>query len=188
MMKIKRKFILIMFMAVSIFAIGAFLYLNSFTNKGLDNKAIRSSTPDIKIEKARYVETKDGRKEWELEADSTEYFKNDNLTVFYNVKVFFYPKEGTTYYTIEGNEGRLKNDIKDMDITGDIVITSSNGYQVKTDSLKYTQSLKQINTKDRIFLTGPKIKIEGTGLLVDIAEERVFVLADVRTELKDAAI
>ncbi|MBI3398218.1 MAG: LPS export ABC transporter periplasmic protein LptC, partial [Deltaproteobacteria bacterium] len=145
------------------------------------------SAADIRIDKARYVETKDGRKEWELEADSAQYFKDDNLIVFENVKVVFYSKDGI-YYTLKGRQGRLRNDTKDIDVAGDVVATSEDGYQLKTDTLKYTAAVRQITTKDRVVFTGHNMRIEGIGLLADMATERVSVLAKVKTVLKDVAI
>ena len=82
----------------------------------------------------------------------------------------------------------LKNDTKDMDVAGDVVVTSADGYELRTDSLRYSAGMKQISTKDRVVFTGPNMKIEGVGFLADMLTERVSVFADVRTVLKDAAI
>ena len=186
-MQLKIKPILTIFLVAAVFAIGLFLYLNSKMHKGLSGTLVKSSTADIRIEKARYVETRDGRKEWELEADSAQYFKSDNLTVFENVKVIFYSQNGMNYI-LEGKKGRLRNDTKDIDVFGDVVVTSTDNYQLKTESLNYIAGIRQISTKDRVVFTGPDIRIEGTGFLADMITERVSVLADVRTVLKNAAI
>lgn len=181
------KPILVIFLIAAVFAVGTFLYINSMLHKGLSGTVVRSSNADIRIEKARYVETKNGRKEWELEADSAQYFKTDNLTVFENVRVIFYSQNGANY-TLIGREGKLRNDSKDMDIVGNVVVTSTDNYQLKTDSLKYIAGVRQISTKDKVFFTGPNITIEGIGFLADMVTERVYVLANVRTVVKDAAI
>lgn len=186
-MRSKIKLILAIFLVAAVSAIGVSVYINSKIHNGLSGTLVKSSTADIRIEKARYVETKNGRKEWELEADSAQYFKDNDLTVFENVKVVFYSQKGVDY-TLTGREGRLKNDSKDMDITGDVVVTSTDNYQLKTDSLKYTASIKQISTKDKVFFTGPNITIEGVGFLADLTAERASVLANVRTVVKDAAL
>src|SRR3990167_864558 len=185
-MKRMIKPILVIFLIAAVFAVGTFLYINNKIHKGLRGTLVKSSKADIRIEKARYVETRDGRTEWELEADSAQYFKDDNLTVFENVRVVFYSQNGINY-TLEGKKGRLRNDTKDMDVSGDVVVTSGDGYKLKTDSLRYSAAVKQITSKDRVVFTGPNIKIEGIGLLADMITDRVLVLANVRTVLKDAA-
>jgi LPS export ABC transporter protein LptC len=162
------------------------LYMNYKINRG-EGIAVRSSDADIRIENARYVETQDGRKEWELEADSAQYFKQRNLVVFDNVKVTFYSKDGINYI-MQGKQGRLREDTKDMDIEGDVVVTSDDGYELKTNSLKYSGALKQISTKDKVTFSGKNIKIEGKGFLADMATGRASVLADVRTVLRDVAM
>jgi len=181
------KFILVIFLVAAVFAVGTSLYINNKIQKGLRGTLVISNKSDIMIEKARYIETKDGQKEWELEADSAQYFKGDNLTVFENVKVIFYSKNGVNY-TLIGREGKLRNDSKDMDIVGDVVITSTDNYQLKTDSLQYTEGVKQISTKDRVFFTGPGINIEGTGFIADMITETVSVLANVRTVMEDGTL
>lgn len=186
-MKPRVKLIFVIFLVVAVSAIGVSLYINSTMRKGLSGTVVRSSNADIRIEKARYVETKNGRKDWELEADTAQYFKNDNLTVFENVRVVFYSQNGANY-TLTGREGRLRNDSKDMDIVGNVVVTSTDNYQLKTDSLKYIAGNRQISTKDKVFFTGPNISIEGVGFLADMITERAYVLANVRTVVKDAAI
>src|SRR3989338_3124744 len=118
-MKRMIKPILVIFLVAAVFAVGTFLYINNKIHKGLSGTLVKSSKADIRIEKARYVETRDGRKEWELEADSAQYFKDDNLTVFENVRVIFYSKNGENY-TLIGREGRFRNDSKDMDIVGNV--------------------------------------------------------------------
>ncbi|MEK7828314.1 MAG: LPS export ABC transporter periplasmic protein LptC [Deltaproteobacteria bacterium] len=186
-MKRMIKPILVIFLIAAVFAVGTFLYINNKIHKGLSGTLVKSSKADIRIEKARYVETRDGQKEWELEADSAQYFKTDNLTVFENVKVIFYSQNGANY-TLIGREGRLRNDSKDMDIVGNVVVTSTDNYQLKTDSLQYIAGVRQISTKDRVFFTGPGINIEGTGFLADMITERVSVFANVRTVVQDAAL
>ena len=181
------KLILVIFLVAAVFAVGTFLYINNKIQKGLHGTLVKSNKADIRIEKARYTETKDGHKEWELEADSAQYFKNDNLTAFENVKVIFYSKNGVNY-TLIGREGRLRNDSKDMDIVGDVVVTSTDNYQLKTDSLQYIADVRQISTKDKVFFTGPGINIEGTGFLADMVTEMVSVFANVRTVMEDAEL
>jgi len=181
------KLILTLFLVGAVFTMGVLLYVNFHTSKELSGTFVRPFKADIRIEKARYVETRDGRTEWELEADSAQYFKDDNLTVFENVRVVFYSQNGINYI-LEGKKGRLRNDTKDMDVFGDVVVTSGDGYKLKTDSLRYSAAVKQITSNDRVVFTGPNIKIEGIGLLADMITDRVSVLANVRTVLKDAAI
>lgn len=179
--------ILAILLIAAVFAVGISLYINSKLNKGLGNAITKSLKADIKIEKARYVETRDGRKEWELEADSAQYFKDDAVTVFENVKVVFYSTSGISY-VLKGDRGRLKNDSKNMEISGHVEVASADGYKLVTDSLIYKDDVKQISTKDKVSFTGHGIDIQGTGLLADMVKETVFVLANVKTVVNDAAM
>lgn len=182
-----KSIVLIIFLTAAVSTIGVLLYINYRLHDVAKGITIKSSGADVRIEKARYVETKDGEKEWELEADSAEYFKDDNLAVFDNIRVIFYSKGGINYI-LTGRQGKLRNDSKDIDITGEVVLTSDDGYKLETGSLKYIAAFKQIKTKDRVIFTGPDIRIEGIGFMADMVKEKVYVLTNVRTVLQDAAI
>ncbi|OGP07325.1 MAG: LPS export ABC transporter periplasmic protein LptC, partial [Deltaproteobacteria bacterium GWA2_42_85] len=182
-----KSIVLIIFLTAAVSTIGVLLYINYRIHDVAKGITIKSSGADVRIERARYVETKDGEKEWELEADSAEYFKDNNLAVFDNVKVIFYSKDGINYI-LTGRQGKLRNDSKDIDITGEVVLTSDDGYKLETGSLKYIAAFKQIKTKDRVIFTGPDIRIEGIGFMADMVKEKVYVLTNVRTVLQDAAI
>ncbi|MBI5681930.1 MAG: LPS export ABC transporter periplasmic protein LptC [Deltaproteobacteria bacterium] len=185
-MKKNIKTLLTILLIAFVFAISISLFLNYRLQKGV--KDISPQTPsnaDVVISKIHYIEDKDGKKEWELEADSAQYFQGGDVTELEDVKITFYSKDGKIYEA-KGKRGKLMNETKDVELTGDVVVTSNNGYKLTTTSLNYTSSKRQITTKERVFLTGSKIYAEGNGLLLDMNKETVSILKNVRTVIKHA--
>ncbi len=183
----KRIRILLLSLLISlVFAIGVSLFINYQIKKGAKNISRKpSSNADVVVNNVNYTEDKDGKKQWELEALKAQYFKEGDLTIFENVNLTVYAKNGKTY-VVKGKSGKLMNETRDVEINGNVTVTSEDGYKLNTESLKYAADKKQITTNDRVLFTGPKMDVEGTGLLIDINKETVSILKNVRTVIKNA--
>jgi LPS export ABC transporter protein LptC len=148
-------------------------------------KLPKVSTGDATIrgEKIRLVEDKHGRKTWELEAKSVQQYQDKNIMVLEDVKVTFYSKEGQ-FFTISGNQGKVYQDSKDMELVGDVVLSSSDGYQLKTHSVSYQNSEKKVTTSDPVEIEGELIRLVGKGMLVDMEAKTFEILSLVKTQWK----
>ena len=100
---------------------------------------ISTGGADMRLEKIRFVEDKHGQKTWELEAKSVHQYQDQNMMVLEDVKVTFYAKEGRTFF-LTGKQGKVYQDSKNVELEGDVVLTSSDGYQLKTHSVSYHHS------------------------------------------------
>ncbi len=125
------------------------------------------------------VENRGGRTEWELEADSSETFHDENLTMLKNVKATFYP-EGRPVIYVEGREGRLRMDTKNMVILGDVVVRSDAGYALKTEELRYHAETREVDTDRPIELAQEGLLVRGVGLSANIDGKKLSVRHDVK--------
>ncbi len=138
---------------------------------------------DMQLKKIRFVEDKQGQKTWELEAESVNQYQGQNMMVLENVKVTFYAKEGRIIY-LTGKHGKVYQDSKNVDLSGDVVLTSSDGYQLKTDSASYRHSEKIVSTGDPVEIDGEQIRLTGKGMLVDVEAKTFKILSQVKTHLR----
>jgi LPS export ABC transporter protein LptC len=138
---------------------------------------------DMQLKKIRFVEDKQGQKTWELEAESVNQYQGQNMMVLENVKVTFYAKEGRIIY-LTGKQGKVYQDSKNVDLSGDVVLTSSDGYQLKTDSASYRHSEKIVSTGDPVEIDGEQIRLTGKGMLVDVEAKTFKILSQVKTHLR----
>ena len=138
---------------------------------------------DMQLKKIRFVEDKQGQKTWELEAESINQYQGQNIMVLENVKVTFYAKEGRIIY-LTGKQGKVYQDSKNVDLSGDVVLTSSDGYQLKTDSASYRHSEKIVSTGDPVEIDGEQIRLTGKGMLVDVEAKTFKILSQVKTHLR----
>lgn len=137
------------------------------------------SKADLTMQKVKLVENKGERTEWELEADSSETFQEENLTVLKNVKATFYPEEQPVIH-VSGREGRLSMDTKDMVIRGDVAVQSESGYALKTQELRYIAEKKQVETDQPVEMAQQGLFVQGVGLTVNIDGKSLVVRRDVK--------
>ncbi len=138
---------------------------------------------EMRLEKIRFVEDKHGQKSWELEAQSVQKYQDQNVLVLQDVKLTFYAKEGRTFL-LTAKQGKVYQDSKNVDLEGDVVLTSSDGYQLKTHSLSY-RNLEQIaSTSDPVEIEGEQLRLTGKGMQVNMEAKTIKILSQVKTQMK----
>jgi len=181
-----RKFkIAILICIVLIAGVGSVsLWLNLNEKKASENGEvpfkISTDGADARLERIRFVEDKDGRKTWELEAKSIQRYEDHNILMLEEVKVTLFTKEGRCFI-ISGNKGKVYQDSKNMELVGDVILTSSDGYRLKTHSLSYHHSERKVTTSDPVEIEGEQIRLVGKGIWVDMEAKIFKVLNSVKT-------
>ena len=107
---------------------------------------------NISIGKAHQTATRNGRKEWSLDAASADYMDKDSQAIFKDLSVTFYLKDETMVY-ITANEGILKTDSNDMEIYGNVVVKNKD-YKLKCENLYYKHDKRIIFSKVPVNITG----------------------------------
>lgn len=183
-MKKNMRLFLSFLVGVSLIGLIITIFINFRLRKGFETIAhIKGAT----INKVRYSGTRDNRKEWELEAKSATQLKDRDVVMLESVRLVYYAKGGFDY-TLTGREGSYSMDSGEITVTGDVVVVSRDGYTLLTDSLTYSTSSKTVSTKERVSISSPKMDVTGRGLTMEVESERMSVLSEVKTVLKDASI
>jgi LPS export ABC transporter protein LptC len=141
----------------------------------------RKTDADVCLEEVHYVETKGDRKEWELTATCAQHFVMDGRTLLENITVTFFREEGGII-TLTGDRGFIKGN-DDIRVEGNVVVTSTDGYRVTSDSLHYDGEKRHISTDDPVRLERQGLCVKGTGVLVDLNEEKVYLHKKVETSI-----
>jgi len=144
---------------------------------------ISTGGADMRLEKIRFVEDKHGQKTWELEAKSVQQYQDQNIMVLEDIKVTFYAKEGRTFF-LTGKQGKVHQDSKNVDLVGDVVLTSNDGYELKTHSVAYRHLEKIVSTSDPVEIEGEQVRLTGKGMLVNIENKTFKILSQAKTHWK----
>lgn len=133
-----------------------------------------------------YTGTRAGRLAWELNADSVKIAKEQDVAALTAVKAVFYAASGGVY-RLNAKDGRLKESEGVIDAGGGVVVKSGKGDMFTADRLKFTIKSREITSKDRVEVASAGMKMTGTGLIVDVENERFAILRDVRAVFYNAS-
>ena len=138
---------------------------------------------DMRLEKIRFVEDKHGKKTWELDAKAIQQYQGENIILLEDVKVTFYTKDGRTFI-LSGNQGKVYQDSKNMELVGNVLLLSSDGYRLKTHSVSYQHANKKVTTSDPVEIEGKEIQVIGKGMQVDMEAKIIKILSQAKTRWK----
>lgn len=152
--------------------------LISSDSKPLENSLHQGA--NMQIDNIHYEQTNNNAfKEWELDAKSAQYFKDENKIALQSIVVTFFSNEGKVY-KLTAESGELYTDSKDIKVSGDVVAITDEGYRIQTDSFQYDAEERKIFTNDDVALSNEKLIMTGKGMVVDLDKERLYIMKEVR--------
>jgi len=142
---------------------------------------ISTEGADMRLEKIQLVEDNHGRRTWELEARQIQQYQDQNLMILEDVKVTFYSEDGRRF-VVSGKKGKFYQTSKNIELVGDVMLTSSDGYRLRTQSVSYDHSMKKVTSPDAVEIEGDEIRLVGKGMMVDMEGKIFKVLSEVKTQ------
>lgn len=117
-----------------------------------------------KIQSLHLVESKSGSRDWELFAETAENTQAKGSWELQNVRVLFYNNDQVDF-VVTGKRGTIDDQSKNMQIQGDVVTKSSNGYTFQSELVSYLSAQRIIRSPDAIKMQGPDDD-KGKGLVL----------------------
>jgi len=178
-----RKILIVFAGCLAVLSIAAVIfYLVSEKTPRKTPLKIMDDQVDLQVMKVHYTEATEEGVKWEVNADSAQYRKKENLAVFKNPKIKLMMPNGRIF-VLSGNEGFLHQDSKDMEISGDVRLVSNNGDSFKTDSLKFSGREKRFFTTSPVSLKNSRIQIDAKGMSISLQDEHLSLLSEVKAIL-----
>ena len=167
--KLKVFLISLIFLTFGVILL-VFLQYRQVLEKNDSPVSIGKSDANIIIGKAHQTATRNGIKEWSLDAASVDYMDKNSKAVFKDLSVTFYLKDGTMVY-ITANQGILKTDSNDMEIYGNVVVRNKD-YKLKCENLYYKHDKRIIFSKTPVNLTGDSLELVADSMSLDLNTEK----------------
>lgn len=120
-----------------------------------------------------------GFKEWALDAQSAQVFEAEKKVALKKLEVIFFSAEEKGF-TLVADRGEIYTDSKDVIVSGNVVTTTDQGFQIESDSLKYNSQDRTISTTDRVTLRGNNMVMKGKGMVIDVDKETLNLLEEVK--------
>ena len=136
------------------------------------------ASADLVMKTMKQTSTRNGIKEWALEASSARLLKKSNKAEMENVKVSFYLENNDIVF-LRSKKGVLDTDKKDMTFTGHVVVTLNDNI-LQTDKLHYEKKRHIIYTDSRVKLENKDAVIYGNYLETDLNNNCTTIRGDVK--------
>jgi len=134
---------------------------------------------DLSLGKIRQTATKDGRKEWSLEAGSADYNEDEKKAVLKKIFITYYLKDNREVY-LEADQGILHTATNDIEFSGNVVIKNE-GYRLETQRLNYEHNRQLIFNNDPVHISGTDAEVSANSLKYDLKNNQVFLDGNVTT-------
>ena len=180
----KLKFFLISFIFLTFGVIlTVFLHYRHVLEKNDAPVPMGQSKANISIGKAHQTATRNGRKEWSLDAASADYMDKNSQAIFKDLSVTFYRKDESKVY-ITANQGILKTDSNDMEIYGNVVIKNKD-YQLTCENLYYNHDKRIIFSKVPVNISGNSFELVADSMSLNLNTDKALFEGKVKGTFSD---
>ena len=184
-MRVRKKTIIIssiiiVFVAVVIATV-TIVKINETKSKSLVK--ILSDNVDLQMKGFVYTEVGEGDSQWEVKAETATYYKKQNLALFDQVQIKLTMSDGKVYL-MTGDKGQMLTDKKDLEIKGNVVITSDVGDKFYTDYLNYSENERKFFTDAPVTMENKRMKIKSVGLTLFINKGQLNLSSMVKAKIK----
>ncbi len=169
--------ILAVFMACVVVALLSLYLVNRITQTApvIQNIDIDSKTL-VSLGVMHQTSTRNGIKEWSLEAASARILKQEHLAVLTDVSVHFFLTGGDEIH-LTSRAGTLDTEKHDMTFS-DTVVVRHQDQVLKTDRLQYEKKRHIIYSLNPVVLTSPRAEMTANELTLDLNTHVVRLTGD----------
>jgi LPS export ABC transporter protein LptC len=140
--------------------------------------------PDQEVLDFSLTETVSGVKAWTLFADRAEVYGQKGYSKVYGVKVHFYSPEGELTSVLTSERGRVDDRTKNLQAFGNVVVRTSEGVVLETESLRWDNRLGKITSSRFVTITRGREVLSGYGFTSEPDLSDVRVLSDVKITVR----
>ena len=124
----------------------------------------------IVIDKVHQTSTKNGIKEWSLDARSAKFIDKDRQAIFDEVSMNIY-MENDKLVKLTAHKGYLNTDTRDMRVDGDVVADDGE-LKIMTETLKYEHARRVLVSTKPVQVLGRKIRLNADSASYDLASQK----------------
>jgi LPS export ABC transporter protein LptC len=142
---------------------------------------------DLSLQEIRYTETSDGLRRWTLVADTAAHSVSEGVSRIENIQMTFYDAQGAEDVTLAARSGSFKVDSREVEVHGDVVVKSSQGFALYTEQLIYRETDRMIRTDAPVRMVSDRMALTGNGMLLSVVDHNLVLLSAVRARIEATA-
>lgn len=173
----------VVLLGVALFALVVVVVLVVKGRFAREPEDIPPTKADYHIKEVRLQEMGSGNTHWSLVADQAEVFEREGKTLMRKVRITVEEPDRT--WTVTGDEGDLIDATKDVEVRKNVVLVSSDGVRLETETLRWQAKERRVWTTDPVTIFREGAIVKGRGLDAWMSDERTQVKGRVRATFSD---
>jgi LPS export ABC transporter protein LptC len=129
---------------------------------------------DLTFEGVSYTRNIGEKTQWVLKANIARLYEDKNIMDLERIKIKFF-LTGGGHVTVIADSGVYRIDDDEMLLNGDVKIRSKDGSTLFSESMHFSQKKKLIWTRDKVFIKGDGLEMEGNGLKYDLQKGKLTI-------------
>ncbi|MBN2070631.1 MAG: LPS export ABC transporter periplasmic protein LptC [Candidatus Krumholzibacteriota bacterium] len=131
------------------------------------------------------IESDSGIVEWILDAPVARVYNIRKLLVTDSPEIVFYDRDGKVTSILTADKGEYNQQTHDLTALGNVVLTSTEGFILETESLVWLNQYGQIHTEDFVKVTKGNDILTGYGFQGYPELKNIDIKRDVKAYLRD---
>jgi LPS export ABC transporter protein LptC len=184
---LKSKKLKLILLSVILIAVGIVVVVYLAYQRLSDAPELLLSTiqegADMSIGKIHQTATRDGKREWSLEAASAHYMEDKKQVVLNELSVIFYLEDGSEAY-LTADRGVLNTNSNDIEVSGNVIIKKDT-YQLSTDKLNYQNKIRTIFARVPVLITGTDARVTADSASFDLNTKKIRLKGNVDSTVSE---
>jgi LPS export ABC transporter protein LptC len=140
----------------------------------------------LSIGNVHQVSTRDGIKEWILDARAAHVIDESKQLMLEDVTIVYFVKNGQEV-RLTASRGMLKTETKDIEVTGHVVLTYS-GYTLETEKMNYDHGRQMLFSSTPVTILGNAINLTADSMKYDLKANQTWFQQNVEVSLRENPI
>ncbi|OGF45434.1 MAG: LPS export ABC transporter periplasmic protein LptC [Candidatus Firestonebacteria bacterium RIFOXYA2_FULL_40_8] len=170
-------------MVKNLFLVIIVLFFSGCGDSGKKASLTDKSREVVTMRGFHMVQTELGIKKYEIDAAEASINPKAKIIRFFNVTTKYYDKEKEVA-NMKSDTGFIRTDTNDMDVKGNVLMTTMDGSRLETSSLTWNNKKGKLLTNEYVKVIKGGNIMEGVGMESDLMLENV-TLKKVSTKISD---
>ena len=136
---------------------------------------------NLSLGKIRQTATRDGKKEWSLEAGSAHYMEDEKKAVLKDLFITYFLEDNREVY-LNADQGILNTGTNDIEFSGNVVIRNEE-YRLTTEQLSYEHKRRFIYTDNPVNISGDGAELSANSATYDLEADKIVLTGNVATAI-----
>ena len=152
-----------------------------FDNNKAEMLMKAAQNADLSLKGLKHTATKNGIREWSLEASQASFDGERKEAYLENVSIVFF-QDNIEKIFVKAEHGTLKTDLNDILLNGNVAVKHDQ-YVLKTDSMTYIHSENKISSSSQVNITGNSFVFKADSIRFNLSDKKTVLEGNVKGEL-----